>query len=177
MPGQHQDEHVLDEEALDATLRSRGMRATPQRRLVLRALTELGHATPELLEEHLRSRQPQVNLSTVYRTLELLEQLGVVSHAHLTHHAPSYQIASHADHFHLVCRGCGALVEADLAAAGELSAVVLAEHGFTADLAHLSLHGWCEDCTAAGISEHAMPDHEGGEREATGPRERLHSHD
>ncbi|MFI7586605.1 Fur family transcriptional regulator [Spongisporangium articulatum] len=151
-------------ESLDATLRARGMRATPQRRAVLCALDELGHATPEQLEEHLRAHPaddvPAANLSTVYRTLELLEELGLVSHTHLNHTAPTYQVAAHADHFHLVCRGCGRLTETDLEPARALAAAIEAEHGFTADLAHLSLHGWCADC-----------------REANRAAERLHHHD
>jgi Fur family transcriptional regulator, ferric uptake regulator len=135
---------------LDATLRARGLRATPQRRLVLEAVRDLGHATPEQVCEAVQRRAPAVSLSTVYRTLELLEDLGAVSHAHLRHGAPSFHLAEHADHFHLVCRRCGGIAEADLAQAAPLVAEVQRAYGFSTDVSHLSLHGLCTGCAAAG---------------------------
>ena len=131
---------------LDAVLRARGMRATPQRRLVLGAVTELGHGTPEQVCERVQRSAASVNLSTVYRTLELLEELGVVSHTHLGHGSPTYHPASHADHLHLVCRRCGTVGEADLRHAAALAGAVRREQGFVTDVSHLSLHGLCADC-------------------------------
>lgn len=138
---------------LDQALRARGMRATPQRRSVLRAVTELGHATPEEVCDFVQQQaEPaetlSVNLSTVYRALELMEEIGVISHTHLTHGSPTYQVASHVDHLHLVCRGCGEITEADLELARPLAAAVQAASGFQTDLAHLSLHGTCAACSA-----------------------------
>ncbi len=132
--------------ALDQVLRERGLRATPQRRLVLRAVSELGHATPEQVCEFVQNEAESLNLSTVYRALELLEGLGVVSHTHLQHGSPTYQVADHVDHLHLVCRRCGTITEADLNLARPLADSVQAEHGFRTDLAHLSLHGLCGNC-------------------------------
>jgi Fur family transcriptional regulator, ferric uptake regulator len=132
--------------ALDQVLRERGLRATPQRRLVLRAVSELGHATPEQVCEFVQGEAASLNLSTVYRALELLEGLGVVSHTHLQHGSPTYQVADHVDHLHLVCRRCGSITEADLELARPLAEVVAAGHGFSTDLSHLSLHGVCGDC-------------------------------
>ena len=136
--------------ALDQVLRERGLRATPQRRLVLRAVSELGHATPEQVCEFVPSESASLNLSTVYRALELLEGLGVVSHTHLQHGSPTYQVADHVDHLHLVCRRCGSITEADLALAGPLAETVEAGHGFRTDLSHLSLHGVCGNCRSEG---------------------------
>src|SRR5690348_13473438 len=138
---------------LDQVLRSRGLRATPQRRLVLRAVSELGHATPEQVCEFVQGEAASLNLSTVYRALELLEGLGVVSHTHLQHGSPTYQVADHVDHLHLVCRRCGSITEADLALARPMAAAVEAGHGFRTDLGHLSLHGVCADCRAAAEEE------------------------
>jgi Fur family transcriptional regulator, ferric uptake regulator len=134
---------------LDDALRARGLRATPQRRLVLKAVAELGHATPEQVCEHVQGESATLNLSTVYRALDLLEELGVVSHTHLTHGSPTYQVADHVDHLHLVCRRCGSITEADLALAGPLATAVDERHGFRTDLPHLSLHGVCASCRAA----------------------------
>jgi Fur family ferric uptake transcriptional regulator len=116
--------------------------------LVLRAVSELGHATPEQVLDFVEGQSASLNLSTVYRALELLEELGVVSHTHLQHGSPTYQVADHVDHLHLVCRGCGSITEADLALARPLATAVAASNGFSTDLAHLSLHGLCADCTA-----------------------------
>jgi Fur family ferric uptake transcriptional regulator len=126
--------------------RARG--APPQRRRGVAAVAGLGHSTPEQICERVQQELPSVNLSTVYRTLELLEDLGVVSHTHLGHGAPTYHPASHADHLHLVCRRCGGFEEADLRLAGALARGVAGEHGFVTDLGHLSLHGVCGGCVA-----------------------------
>ncbi|WP_269811099.1 Fur family transcriptional regulator [Kineosporia rhizophila] len=133
---------------LDTALRERGLRATPQRRSVLRAVTELGHATPEEVCDFVQRENESgpVNLSTVYRALELMEKIGVISHTHLTHGSPTYQVASHVNHLHLVCRGCGAITEADLDLARPLARAVREQSGFDTDLGHLSLHGLCAQC-------------------------------
>ena len=73
----------------DAKLRDQGYRITPQRQLVLRAVEELQHATPEEILTEVQKTASGVNLSTVYRTLEVLEEVGLVSHAHLGHGAPT----------------------------------------------------------------------------------------
>lgn len=140
-------------DGLDRALRARGRRATPQRRLVLDALGQLGHATPEQVGERVQAVAPSVSLSTVYRTLELLEELGVVSHTHLGHGAPSYHLSSHRDHVHLVCRRCGGVQEADAARAHGLAEEVAERYGFVTDVGHLSLDGLCAGC--AGKSDGA----------------------
>ncbi len=137
-------------DALDGVLRARGLRSTPQRRLVLDAVTGLGHATPEQVCDRVQERAPALSLSTVYRTLELLEELGLVSHTHLGHGAPSYHLSSHADHIHLVCRRCGGIQEADVQQAQALVTEVLRRYGFRSDVAHLSLDGLCAGCQEHG---------------------------
>ena len=76
----------------DQQLRARGYRATPQRQLVLEAVAELRHATPEDVGARVNQSARGVNTSTIYRTLELLEQLGMVTHTHLGHGAPTYHL-------------------------------------------------------------------------------------
>ena len=66
-------------------LHEKGLRLTPQRELVLSAVRSLGHATPEEVAEKVRSTHPGINLSTVYRNLETLENVGLVQHTHLGH--------------------------------------------------------------------------------------------
>jgi Fur family ferric uptake transcriptional regulator len=120
-------------DALDDLLRARGLRVTPQRRLVADAV-DPRHSTPEQICERVQQELPSMNLSTVYRTLELLEDLGSSRTPTSGHGAPTYHPAAHADHLHLVCRRCGAVQEADLRHAGALASGVTAEHGFVTDL-------------------------------------------
>src|ERR1700689_1014646 len=77
----------------------------PQRQLVLEAIARLDHATPEEIGAKVQQTARGVNISTIFRTLELLDQIGMVTHTHLHHGAPTYHLASAGDHVHLVCRG------------------------------------------------------------------------
>jgi Fur family ferric uptake transcriptional regulator len=128
-------------------LRQRGYRLTPQRQLVLEAVDVLDHATPDEILGHVRKTASGVNISTVYRTLELLEELGLVSHAHLGHGAPTYHLAGRHTHLHLVCRDCDKVTETDTAIAAPLIESLRAEHGFDTDLKHFAIFGRCADCT------------------------------
>ncbi|GII85331.1 transcriptional repressor [Sphaerisporangium siamense] len=127
-------------------LRARGYRVTPQRQLVLEAVTRLGHATPEDICAAVQETARGVNISTVYRTLELLEQLGMVTHTHLGHGAPTYHLASEADHVHLVCRGCGEITEISPTLVGDLVTTLDKELGFETDVQHLTIFGRCRTC-------------------------------
>lgn len=128
------------------TLRARGYRLTPQRELVLRAVERLGHATPDEVLTAVRQESQAVNVSTVYRTLELLEELGLVRHAHLTDRAPTYHSTSTPDHVHLVCRGCGRVTEVSADEIEPLTASLRDRHGFATDVGHLTIFGRCADC-------------------------------
>ena len=98
---------------LRSRLRDSGYRLTPQRELVLAPCEKLGHATPDEVCAEVRERSPAVNASTVYRTLELLEGLGLVRHAHLgTGRRRTTPQPTHA-HLHLVCRVCGRSISVD----------------------------------------------------------------
>lgn len=127
-------------------LRARGYRVTPQRQLVLEAVTELGHATPEDICTRVQQTARGVNISTVYRTLELLEELGLVTHTHLGHGPPTYHLASEADHLHLVCRGCGEVTEVAPELAKEFVSRLDTELGFETDVRHLTAFGRCRKC-------------------------------
>jgi Fur family ferric uptake transcriptional regulator len=133
---------------LHATLRAKGYRLTPQRQLVLDAVSRLEHGTPDEICAEVQRSATGVNVSTVYRTLELLEQLGMVTHTHLGHGAPTYHAASGLDHLHLVCRDCGAVIETDVAVADALVSQLAAEHGFETDVAHFAIYGRCQGCTS-----------------------------
>jgi len=127
-------------------LRARGYRLTPQRQLVLQAVDTLGHATPEHVLTEVRRTAAGVNISTVYRTLDLLEELGLVTHTHLGHGAPRYHLAAEAQHVHLVCRDCEKVTEPDVSLAAPFVESLRASHGFETDVKHFAIFGRCADC-------------------------------
>lgn len=127
-------------------LRSRGYRLTPQRQLVLEAVVALGHATPDDIVSEVRRTAEGVNISTVYRSLELLEELGLVTHAHLGHGPPTYHAATDSDHLHLVCRDCGTVAEVELAVAAPLVDRLRHVSGFEVDVGHFAIYGRCVEC-------------------------------
>jgi Fur family ferric uptake transcriptional regulator len=137
--------HVTPPELADQ-LRARGLRLTAQRQLVLQAVYKLGHATPDQVHAEVARTAAGVNITTVYRTLELLEELGLITHAHLSHGPPTYHKVSDELHVHLVCRACG---DVDDVPADELSglAQLLQERkSFLVDMGHVALFGVCGGC-------------------------------
>jgi Fur family transcriptional regulator, ferric uptake regulator len=135
---------------LGAVLRARGMRLTPQRLRIVEALSVLEHGTPDAVAAQVAADGgPSLPPSTIYRGLEALEELGVVSHTHLDHRAPTYHLADHATHFHLVCLGCGTVAEAPVAMAAEFAGNVREATGFDPDMTHMAIHGWCASCREA----------------------------
>ena len=101
---------------------------------------------PEEIFADIHQTARGVNVSTVYRTLELLEQLGLVTHTHLGHGAPRYHLAAEAQHVHLVCRDCEKVIQVDPAAVSGLVTALDADFGFETDVGHLTVFGHCADC-------------------------------
>lgn len=123
------------------------MRWTPQRRLLLRVLEgSRGHVTATELIERCRAADPQTTPSTVYRTLDVLEELGLVQHAHGADGREEYHVLPQAEHGHLHCNGCGRSWEIDVDEAAALVGALHADRGFSVDLSHLSVAGRCADC-------------------------------
>ncbi len=127
-------------------LRDRGYRLTPQRELILDAVNTLGHATPDEVLAEVRKHSSAVNASTVYRTLEVLEELGLVRHAHLSDRAPTYHSVTGHEHFHLVCRNCQRVVSVEPDVAAPLTDRLRDEFAFQADVGHLTIFGRCTNC-------------------------------
>jgi len=86
-----------------------------------------------------------VNITTVYRSLDLLERLGLVRHTHLGHGAPSYSADEH-EHVHLVCHECGSVAEAPRGLMADLADRLDRELAFELDVTHVALSGLCRDC-------------------------------
>jgi Fur family ferric uptake transcriptional regulator len=128
-----------------ARLREKGYRLTPQRELILQAVERLGHATPDEVLAEVRTHSTAVNASTVYRTLEVLEELGLIRHAHISDRAPTYHSTSEHEHFHLVCRNCHQVISVDPDVLTPVAERLEADHGFTIDVGHLTVFGICGD--------------------------------
>ena len=126
-------------------LRGSGYRLTPQRELILNAVETLGHATPDEVLAEVRKQSSAVNVSTVYRTLEVLEELGLVRHAHLSDRAPTYHSVGGHEHFHLVCRNCHKVISVDPDVLQPLLNRLRDDHGFAVDVGHLTVFGTCGD--------------------------------
>ncbi|MGH9292150.1 MAG: Fur family transcriptional regulator [Acidimicrobiales bacterium] len=127
-------------------LRGRGGRVTTARRSLLEALfCSGGHRTAEDLAVEVQSRVPDVHLSTIYRNLDELERLGVISHTHLGHGPATYHLSS-SPHGHLVCEHCGFTVEAPEELFEGLSLGASSRFGFVIDPRHFAVFGTCSSC-------------------------------
>jgi Fur family ferric uptake transcriptional regulator len=144
--GVTQHAHEQSTEDWQSTLRARGYRLTPQRELVLRAVERLGHATPDEVLSAVREESQAVNVSTVYRTLELLEDLGLVRHAHITDRAPTYHSTASPAHVHLVCHQCQEVTEVAPELVEPLTRTLHERYDFTTDVGHLTIFGTCTRC-------------------------------
>ncbi|WP_235736650.1 Fur family transcriptional regulator [Nocardioides alcanivorans] len=126
-----------------------GRRMTPQRQSVLQAVNRLGHATPDAVHAEVAKELEGISLSTVYRNLEVLEQLGLVRHAHISDRAPTYHSVSGHEHFHLICRRCGRVDSVDPEVIAPVVTALEGEHGFVPDIGHLTVFGHCISCAEA----------------------------
>jgi len=129
-------------------LRARGLRMTPQRRaIVSEVMRTAGHISPAAIARKVQGDMPGVNASTVYRTLTLLEDVGVLQHSHLETGA-EYHRTDEARHVHLTCHRCGRDDALSIAEAERLGALIHRHHGFVADLTHFAITGLCAECAS-----------------------------
>jgi Fur family ferric uptake transcriptional regulator len=141
----------LPTEVVRDRLRERGQRWTPQRRVLIEVLSQTnGHVTGAELIERCRSIDPTTIPSTVYRTLDVLEELGFVSHSHGVDGREEYHVLPESEHGHLFCISCRNTWE--IPAADARSLVRGLEHArhFAVDVTHLTISGTCEACRTGG---------------------------
>jgi Fur family ferric uptake transcriptional regulator len=130
-----------------ALVRERGGRATTSRRVLLEVLFEAeGQLSAEELAKAVQDSAPDVNISTIYRNLEDLQELGVIVHTHLGHGPATYQLASLA-HAHFVCEECGTVIEAPDELFRGLARSTRAKLGFTIHPHHFAILGRCAECS------------------------------
>ncbi|MFN2138153.1 MAG: Fur family transcriptional regulator [Candidatus Promineifilaceae bacterium] len=137
---------TLTEEII-SDLRDSGYRITPQRELIIRAIAESGRHMPvEDIYAAVQEQTSAVNLATIYRTLEMLWEEGLVHRNDLHEGKLAYAVAEHGPHLHLVCRRCKRVIDVDPDILAPLQAVLREREQFEADLEHLSLFGLCIEC-------------------------------
>ncbi len=132
-------------------LRARGLRWTPQRRILVEVLSRTdGHVTGAELVDRCRDMDPGTIPSTVYRTLDVLEDIGVLSHSHGADGREEFHVMPLVEHGHVYCRGCGDQSELTADDPAVIAAVAAfdAGRGFEIDISHLSLVGRCAACRA-----------------------------
>jgi Fur family ferric uptake transcriptional regulator len=122
----------------------------------LQALCELdGHASAERIYEKVSLDQQKVDLSTVYRTLERLRDLHILSQTDLGRGSAEYEIVTGPPHHHLVCQGCGRVLDLDHRYLAPASEAIQTDLGFEALFSHFAIFGLCQECS---------PQHQHGDR-------------
>jgi Fur family ferric uptake transcriptional regulator len=136
--------------AIPERFREQGMRWTPQRRTVVDVLAGTrGHVTGAELVERCRRLDPSIIASTVYRTLDALEELGLVRHGHRADGRTEFHVEPDAEHGHRYCEGCGASWEIGAAEAEAIVRTFRAADGFEVDVSHVTVVGRCRECAEA----------------------------
>ena len=129
------------------TLKEQGYRLTPQRVLVIEAIHDAeSHISAEEIYAQVRAKYPEVNISTVYRTLELLKKLELVTETNMGEGILRYHHADEGHHHHLVCRKCGRIFDLDEPVLDSLTGALIRECGFVPDFKHLAIFGHCLEC-------------------------------
>ena len=148
--------HPVDSvEAAVEAMRTRGLRVSAARRLVLEALFAAdGPVSAERVAAGVAGRVPRSDLASVYRNLETLEELGFVRHVHLGHGPGLYALVALDEREYLVCESCDAVIAVPASDLDTVRETIRAEHGFEARFSHFPIVGLCPACTAeAGESQ------------------------
>ena len=129
------------------TIQMQGHFLTAQRRLLLELIRNAeGHVDAKVLYRRASAKDESISPATVYRTLNLFKELGLVDEMRLGKIRCYYEIKQLPEHQHLVCRGCGKVIEFQNPHFQKLIKAVQREHGFKITKAELYLEGYCPEC-------------------------------
>ena len=132
---------------LDRKLSNLGYRLTPQRIMILSAIENSdSHISAEEIYAQVRAHYPQVNISTVYRTLELLKELELVTEISLGDGRVRYHCMGKGHHHHLVCQECGEIIDVEESILNPLWAEIQQRYNFKVNMKHVALSGLCSKC-------------------------------
>jgi len=138
-----------EEEAAEA-LRRAGHKVTPQRMLILRAIRHAkGHISAAQITEQVREAYPFVDVSTVYRTLDVLRRMRMVTMTDMGGADAVFEWAPEEPHHHLICSSCGHISQVEHHYFDSLATQLEADYGFAPDLHHFAIFGLCRECRAA----------------------------
>ena len=128
-------------------IKERGVRITPQRAIILEAIEEMpGHVTAEEVYARVQQVNAYISLTTIYRTLDLLCELGLLTQTNMGTATTHYALHTHATHHHALCRSCGRTFELPDDLFAPVVDVLRDEHQFEADIDHLVVFGRCWTC-------------------------------
>jgi Fur family ferric uptake transcriptional regulator len=129
------------------TLRDLGYRITPQREMILQAMAHCQeHMTADEILAEVQQKTSSVNITTIYRTLDLLVAEGIVNMANLWDGRSVYTTSQHGAHIHAVCRVCGASFEIKESLLALFASEVKEQYNFDVDINHISISGVCSKC-------------------------------
>ncbi len=130
-------------------MHERGFRVTPQRQLILDAICESGgHAAVDAVYARVRRRSPAVNRATIYRNLDFLCDMHLVTSIDMGQGSKVYEIVCETPHHHLICRECGDVVQINHALAKAFFSEIERDYEFHVESDHLALFGLCRACRA-----------------------------
>lgn len=133
-------------------LKSQGYRLTNQRRVIVRELEVERHQSAEEIYDRVKEEHPDVGLSTVYRTLDLLTELGIARKEDFGEGYSRYELATERMHHHARCGECGKVIEFNEELMEYLALQVERETGFVTDWHEITLHGRCSGCRSVPVS-------------------------
>jgi Fur family ferric uptake transcriptional regulator len=132
---------------MSSRLSELGYRLTPQRLMVVKAVEEAdSHISAEEIYLQIRARYPHMNISTVYRTLELLSELGLVTETDMGDGRVRYHSIGKGHHHHLVCQKCGEIIDVEESMLSPLRDEIGQRYGFEVNMKHLAFFGLCSKC-------------------------------
>jgi len=135
------------DERLQGALRAAGRRLTAQRRLILQALEEsTGHLDADTLYDRVKARDPDVSLATVYRTLALLREIGLVEEHRLGQDHGHYEAVRQEPHYHFTCLRCDKVIEFDTPLVAQIVQALCEQEGVRVTSTHLHVSGYCPQC-------------------------------
>lgn len=142
----------MDMEAVLERLKEKGLRLTPQRVEVITLLYQLSHPTAEQVYSLMSKKFPYVSQTTVYSTLKMLKDLGIVNELTYGDRSSHFELTQE-EHAHFNCKTCGEIYDVDVKEAHQLQHLLHAEEGYQVDFVRLEFYGTCPVCAAGGQTE------------------------
>lgn len=123
---------------------------TKQREIIFKALKESSpkHVTPEELFSIVREKNKQVGIATIYRTLNIFDELGIVNKQEFTDNAYTYELidSSNSHHDHIICTNCGKIIEDECISTNQLKKELKQRYDFDLNYYSLRIYGTCSEC-------------------------------